>query len=245
VHKPESPLQLSVHAVAPLQAAQLDAARRTRWGRCKMLGLLLVCAAPVLASYLSYYFVRPTQQRNFGELIAHQPMLPAAVAYTLQGQAQRLDALAGQWLLLSVAGGACDSACENHLYLQRQLRESLGREKERLDWVWLIPDAAPVPERLRPALAQATVLRLDAAALHAWLQAGAGQDVPDHLYLVDPFGRWMLRWPPHLDASGAARAKRDIERLLRASASWDRPGRAAQPGASAIPPDGPAQNIPP
>jgi len=34
-----------------------------------------------------------------------------------------------------------------------------------------------------------------------------------------------MRWPAHLDKNGAARAKRDLERLLRASASWDRPGR--------------------
>jgi len=99
------------------------------------------------------------------------------------------------------------------------------------------------PRTATPFIVDPPVLRLDAAALHAWLQAGAGQDVSDHLYLVDPFGRWMMRWPPHLDASGAARAKRDIERLLRASASWDRPGRAAQPGASAMPVDSPAPNI--
>jgi len=28
-----------------------------------------------------------------------------------------------------------------------------------------------------------------------------------------------------MDTAGAARAKRDLERLLRASASWDEPGR--------------------
>jgi len=217
--------------VAAVDAAQLeggpDALRRTRAGRWKMLALLLVCAAPVLASYISYYFVRPAQQRNFGELIAHQPPLPDVTAHTLDGQAQPLRALAGQWLLISVGGGACDSACENHLYLQRQLRESLGREKERLDWVWLISDAAAVPARLHPALAQATVLRVPQATLHGWLRAGAGHDLPDHLYIVDPPGRWMMRWPAHLDKNGAARAKRDLERLLRASASWDRPGRVS------------------
>jgi hypothetical protein len=28
-----------------------------------------------------------------------------------------------------------------------------------------------------------------------------------------------------MDAAGAGRAKRDLDRLLRASASWDEPGR--------------------
>src|SRR5256885_8803090 len=52
---------------------------------------------------------------------------------TLDGAPLPLQSLKGQWLLLSVAGGACGSACESHLYLQRQLRETLGREKDRLD----------------------------------------------------------------------------------------------------------------
>jgi hypothetical protein len=30
-----------------------------------------------------------------------------------------------------VAGGACDADCQKHLYLQRQLRESLGKDKDR------------------------------------------------------------------------------------------------------------------
>jgi hypothetical protein len=49
-----------------------------------------------------------------------------------------------------VAGGACDATCEKHLYLQRQLRESLGKDKDRLDWVWLVPDDQPLssPELL-------------------------------------------------------------------------------------------------
>jgi hypothetical protein len=38
-------------------------------------------------------------------------------------------------------------------------------------------------------------------------------------------GNWMMRFPAALDAAGAAKAKRDLERLLRASASWDTAGR--------------------
>jgi hypothetical protein len=32
-----------------------------------------------------------------------------------------------------------------------------------------------------------------------------------------------------MDATGAAKAKKDLERLLRASASWDEPGRPGKP----------------
>lgn len=200
-------------------------ARRTRAGRWQMLLLALVCAAPVIASYYSYYVARPEARRSFGELIEPQPPLPTASATDLSGRPVELSTLKGQWLLLSVAGGACDAACENNLYLQRQLREGLGKDKDRLDWVWLVSDDARLPEALLPALGQATVLRVPPAVLADWLAPAAGQALTEHLYVVDPMGHWMMRFPAGLDKAGAGRAKRDLERLMRASASWDQAGR--------------------
>ncbi|CAA9401139.1 MAG: Hypothetical protein in cytochrome oxidase biogenesis cluster [uncultured Ramlibacter sp.] len=191
-----------------------------------MFVVLLICAAPVLASYFTYYVVRPEGRRNFGELVEPQRPMPALTAAGADGKPRPLADLKGQWLLVSVGGGACAPACENHLYLQRQLRESLGKEKERLDWVWLVDDAAPVREPLRAALAQAMVLRLPREQIAQWLQPAAGRELGEHLYVVDPMGNWMMRFPAGLDREGAARAKRDIDRLLRASAGWDKPGRS-------------------
>ena len=200
-------------------------ARRTRAGRWQMLLLALVCAAPVIASYYSYYVARPQARRSFGELIEPQRPLPTASATDLSGRPVELSTLKGQWLLLSVAGGACDAACENNLYLQRQLREGLGKDKDRLDWVWLVSDDARLPEALLPALGQATVLRVPPAVLADWLAPAAGQALTEHLYVVDPMGHWMMRFPAGLDKAGAGRAKRDLERLMRASSSWDQAGR--------------------
>ncbi len=194
-----------------------------------MLGLLLICAAPVFASYFTYYVIRPDGRRNYGELIDPQRAMPPLSGTALDGRQAPLAALKGQWLLVSVAGGQCDAACQKHLYLQRQLRESLGKEKDRMDWVWLVNDADSVPAALDPALQKATVLRVDGAALNAWLQPAAGHALGEHLYVVDPMGNWMMRFPAAMDNTGAAKAKRDLERLLRASSSWDEPGRPGQP----------------
>lgn len=219
---PEQPLGLTVHDLPTPERATTAAAAA---GRVRMLLILLVCAAPVIASYFTYYIVRPEGRRNFGELIEPQRPLPAIQAINLQGQSQPLNHLKDQWLLISVASGACDERCQNHLYLQRQLRESLGREKDRVDRVWLIDDEAPVPASLLPALQGAVVLRVPAADLRAWLQPAPGQQLADHLFVVDPMGNWMLRMPAGLSVESAGRAKRDLERVLRASSSWDQPGR--------------------
>jgi len=214
-----------VHSLPGAGASNGAGARQTKAGRWKMIAVLLVCAAPVLASYLSYYVIRPDSRRVFGELIDPQRPLPSLQALTPEAVGVELQSLRGQWLLISVGGADCDPLCEQHLYLQRQIRESLGKDKDRVERVWLIDDLAPLRQALLPALHDATVLRVDAAALRGWLAPAAGRALPEHLYLVDPMGNWMMRFPAALDKAGAASAKRDLERLLRASGSWDTPGR--------------------
>ena len=222
--EPAAPLNFAVHAMQP--PALLDDARRTASGRLKMLLVLLICAAPVVASYLTFYVIRPDARTNYSELIAPPQPLPAELPLTdLQGAAVRAESLKGQWLLVVVSGGACDSVCEKHLWLQRQLRETLGREKDRVDKVWLIADdAQPRPQTLDAIRTntEITVLRAPLHALSAWLAPAAGHALSDHVYIVDPLGNWMMRSPADPEP---AKLKRDVEKLLRASAGWDKAGR--------------------
>jgi len=220
------PLQLTVHALPRAEAAGDDATRRTASGRIKMLLVLLVCAAPVVASYATFYLLRPEGRTNYATLIEPARALPADLPLLdLDGRPVMAASLKGQWLLVVVGPGACDSDCEHRLFTQRQLREMTGRERDRIDKVWLVSDDTPVAPALRSALAAAPatlVLRVRGAALAQWLVPAPGESLDSHLYVVDPMGQWMMRAPPHADP---AKLIRDIDRLLRASASWDRPGR--------------------
>jgi hypothetical protein len=214
---------LTVHSM-PAPELQADA-RRTRIGRIKMLLVLLVCAAPVLASYFSYFVLRPQARTNYGELIQPTRSLPALPLRTLDGLPVDARSLHGQWLLLALGPADCRGDCDKRLYMQRQLRDMLGRERERIDKIWLVTDDAELPAALRTALqsdAGLRVLHAPREALAAWLQPDAGHALEDHLYLVDPMGEWMMRMPADPDP---AKVKRDLDRLLRASASWDQPGR--------------------
>ncbi len=215
-------LSFTVHS---MPVAALDE-RRTKHGRLKMLLVLLVCAAPVIASYFTYFVIRPEGRTNYSELVQPARPVPADLPLAnLQGQAVPPSSLKGQWLLVVVAGAACNERCEKNLWLQRQLRESLGRDSARLDKVWLINDgASPRPETVQAVTTgvPVTVLRVPSEALAAWLQPASGQQLDEHMYIVDPMGNWMMRVPPQPDA---AKLKRDILKLLRASASWDQAGR--------------------
>lgn len=220
----DSPLRLTVHSLPEPQLD--DAARRTAAGRLKMLLVLLVCALPVIASYFTYYVIRPGARSNYSDLILPVRALPASLELVdLQGRRVPAANLHGQWLLVVVAGGGCDASCERSLWVQRQLRESLGRDRERVDKVWLIPDAQSPSTRVLDAIntgAATTVLRVPREALQQWLEPGQGGRLEQHLFIVDPLGHWMMRAPPDPDP---ARLKRDLDRLLRASAGWDTPGR--------------------
>jgi len=201
-------------------------ARRTRRGRLMMLFVLLICAAPVIVSYFTYFVIRPQGRTNYSALITPTRSIPADLGLrTLSGQPVTSASLKGQWLLMVVGPAACDAACERRLFMQRQLREMLGKDSGRMDKVWLITDGGvPAPE-LRAAAEAAPALhifRADAAAVSRWLAPAPGHALPDHLYLVDPMGEWMMRMPADPDP---LRVKRDLERLMRASASWDQPGR--------------------
>lgn len=218
------PVSFTVHSQPDPRTLPGGVQQRT--GRLKMLLVLAICAAPVIASYFTFYVIKP-QGSAYGELIAPTVDLPGDLPLTdLQGRAVPADSLRGQWLLVAVQPATCDAACERQLFVQRQLREMLGKERARVDKVWLIPDdGTPRPEVLAAVLqkgVEATVLRVPQASLAAWLKPAPGRALTDHFYVVDPMGRWMLRAPADPDPK---KLQGDLSKLLKASAGWDNPGR--------------------
>ena len=219
---------MTVHGVAgpDLRDPAASAGGRTTSGRLKMLLVLLVCAAPVVASYFTYFVIRPEGRSNYGTLIRPTRGLPDDLGLrTLDGAPVPSRSLHGQWLLVTVGPSACDTACDKRLFTQRQLREMLGRERDRVDKVWLITDNGPLSPALRAAIdapVPVTALRADAQAVARWLAPADGHTLQEHLYVVDPMGEWMMRMPSEPEP---VRVKRDLERVLRASAFWDTPGR--------------------
>jgi peroxiredoxin len=221
----EQPLSFTVHNVGdPPEDPKSDSVR-TRSGRLRLLLLLIICASPVVASYFTYYVVQPHGAPRFGQLIQPSRAMPDVQATNAAGQAVALSALRKQWLLVSVDSGACDSACRDRLYYQRQILAGLGKERERTDWVWLVSDEQPIPSDLHQGLSEATVLRVKPEVLTNWFQVKDVAELRRGLFLVDPMGEWMMRFPSVTQPEEAKQVRRDLERLLRASSSWDTAGR--------------------
>ncbi|MFZ2394179.1 hypothetical protein [Rhodoferax sp.] len=220
---PDEVLGLTVHSL-PKPG---EAARAVASGRLKLLAILLACSLPVLVAYFVFYVVRPQGQAGLGDLITPVRPVPAAQGADLDGTQVPLPSLKAQWLLVKVDGGACVQDCQKQLTVLRQFRLMLGKDMDRLDWLWLINDQVPVEPTLAASLKQdsATVLRVDAAVLDNWFPVPPGKVRQDFIYVVDPMGNTMMRFPSVLDSAAAAKARRDMEHLLRASLTWDSPGR--------------------
>src|SRR6476661_8783925 len=97
--------------------------------------VLLVCASPLIASYFTYYVLKPEKRNNYGALIDQR--------------------------------------------------------------------AHPIP-----ALATTT---LDGKAVDNWLPADPGTSAADHIYMIDPLGHLMMRFPKDPEPR---KVYKDIYKLL-------------------------------
>jgi hypothetical protein len=193
-------------------AASADRRRRYR----TLYAVLAVCAAPVLAAYVTYYVLPPQGRTNYGDLVLPQRPLPALELRLLDGTPFDPGTLRGRWVLLHVGAGACEPSCERKLWTMRQLRLTTGKDRDRIERLWLVTDDAPPPTQLLREYDGTRVLRARSEELLRFLElppAGAAR-LSDHVWVVDPLGNLMLRWPKDADPN---RMKRDIGKLLRAS----------------------------
>jgi cytochrome oxidase Cu insertion factor (SCO1/SenC/PrrC family) len=190
-----------------------------RRGRWILLLLAVICAAPIAISYLMYYVVKPAGgSTNYGALIEPQRPIPDSLVVTGEdGKPLKLASLRGHWLMISVDGSACDKACVTKLYFMRQIRAAQGPERERVVEVWLRTDAGQVADVLQHAYPGTDMLIADPAQVAAWLPVDTGTRITDHIFLVDPNGNLMMRFPKDPDPS---KIKSDLTKLLK----WSRIG---------------------
>lgn len=142
---------------------------------------------------LAYVFGwSPGAPGNYGELLEPRPTTLAPIV-----------ALRGKWVLVSADAAACDARCERKLYFMRQVRRAQGKEMDRIERLWLVQG----PGEPRAAL----------LAAYEGMRVARVADSPfaaEHLYLVDPLGNLMMRFPRDPDP---ARVIKDLQRLMKYS----------------------------
>ena len=173
--------------------------------------IIALCVAPVVASYVTFYFFAPSGRTNYGELVETKP-LPVERLNLADGSAFKLDQLRGKWLLMMTDDGACASNCPQQLLALRQLRLTQGRDMSRIERVWLVTDnTLPAPELTAPYAGTWLVRAAGSELLKALSTDGT---LRGYIHIVDPLGNLVLRYRSDADPG---RIIKDLTRLLKTS----------------------------
>jgi cytochrome oxidase Cu insertion factor (SCO1/SenC/PrrC family) len=164
----------------------------------------------VLAALAYWLGWAPGTSDNYGELIAPR-VLPDAELARAEGAAFRLSELRGRWVMVQVDTPACDQYCERKLYFMRQVRRALGADAGRVERLWLLSGPGEPSARLLAAIEGTRVVRHNAGLIAA---LPARERTGDHIYLIDPGGALMMRFPRDPDPGAMVK---DLRRLLRYS----------------------------
>jgi hypothetical protein len=200
------------------QNSRSQPAAKGSWksGRWTLLLIALVCAAPIVGSYFTYYVIKPKGgTTSYGTLIEPQRPIPESLVVTGEdGKPMKFDSLRGRWLMISVDSSACDKACVTKLYFMRQVRATQGGERERVVNVFLRTDPGKVSDTIDNAYKDTEMLVADPKDVAAWLPVDSGTQLSDHIFMVDPNGNLMMRFPKDANPT---KIKGDVTKLLKNS----------------------------
>jgi hypothetical protein len=164
--------------------------------RMKLALIAGLFALPVVASVVTYFFFPPAPTGNYGELLLPPASPPPA-----------LIAMRERWIMVTWDRAPCQAACVEKITVMRQMRLALGRNASRVDRVLMLGGVEGNPGV--PEGFEGMVVVGAGGVPHAGLVGDAA-----HIYLVDPNGNVMMRWPAAPDLK---RMLKDLERLLKAS----------------------------
>ena len=178
-------------------------------------GLFLL---PLLLAFCTYYGSswRPGNHVNHGVLITPPRPLPAVrLVQLLPPAGGPLPALLrGQWSLVYVGAGNCDTACAQALFVMASARLALNNNLTRVRPVFLVSADCCDQARLAhdyPALVVLDAQGAAAAALLGEFPEGARTHT---LFVVDPLGNLMMSYDARQNSRGLLE---DLQKLLRLS----------------------------
>lgn len=168
--------------------------------KAKIALIFAICAAPIVFGTLAYYFHWGSSgTANYGQLIPPRTLESAA-----------FQPLRGKWVLVTFDPAACPAECEKKLYVVRQVRRAQGANAERIERLWLVTGGGQPRAALVAAIEGSHIVPVSQAGP---LEAFQGEK-NDYIYLVDPLGNLMMRYPREPDP---AKLIKDLERLLKVS----------------------------
>lgn len=187
-----------------------DPALRRR-NRLLLLGLAaLFFGTLIVAGALRFAGWRPAQLKVNGELLAEPGDLRRVQPQLVEGGTYDWNPVARTWRVALAPPAGCTDDCARLLRDIDKVWQLMGKDADRVDVLWVCPDAActlpagvPRPASLRRVSTN--------AALRAGLPRNdVASGVP--LYVIDPNGFVILHYAPGSDPGGL---RTDLAKLLK------------------------------
>ncbi len=198
-------------------------------GKMPLLLIFLLAVLTPITATLLFFFLPPAEKTNHGELITPVAM-PIEKWTNKDGSAISPTETNGKWVLWHASDGECNSDCRRRLCRMRQLRLMLPGNYFRLQRGWMITNQHVPPETLKERgdcketlaanLTSGTVELIDGVLLwrgNIETLPVAARPPEEYLYLTDPAGRLMMRFPPE---ATIYEIRTDLKRLLKLSKGW-------------------------
>lgn len=202
------------------RVVEADRGAAEQWrGRRILLLFMLVTLLPTMAAGILYWSGWQPQGRNlsFGELLDPVRPLPELALHSADGSVKSFSALRGKWLLVMVTDRPCYEGCRGTLHAMQQIRLAQGEHMRRVERVLIAgPRRRNELTQLASEFPGMQIYTSDGRALSvlAKTMAAADQKIAEQLFIVDPQGNLVMRYPPAANASGVSK---DLARLLRLS----------------------------
>lgn len=181
--------------------------------------LAVVFVLPYVAA-LAYYLAGDrlpgVTTSNLGELVTPVRPLGALEFDLLGGEKVGIEDYSGKWLVLGIAGAECNKPCMHNLYMMRQTRKALAKNRFRVRRAMVFSGK---PELLQDIVG-------DYEGTDVWLGPSDSirklldvldledQGLDGRLFIVDPLGNVMMRYKPETDPKDLLK---DLQRLMKVS----------------------------
>ncbi|MDH5648805.1 MAG: hypothetical protein OEY67_04050 [Gammaproteobacteria bacterium] len=194
-----------------------------RKNRTTLILIAAVCILPVALAYgLNKMGWKPDQFGNYGELV--QPALPLKEAtLSLQsGETVSLKQLHHKWLLIAFSDAGCNQACLANMDKMKRLQIAQAKNQDRIQRILVLAGRnfgnQPLPDFLTSDRDLKIVVGPQTGIVSLLNDFSHNGETPledaNRIYLVDPLGNLILRYPADADAS---KMHKDLARLLRVS----------------------------
>ena len=197
--------------MADLDATQLP--QKTS-GRKILLGMAVIFVLPfTIAATLHLLNVHPSS-RSYGELVNPPKPLQISVLHDAQGKAISSQQWLKKWSIVTVATSTCAEPCLTQIHLLKQVNIALDKDAKRVQRVLIMPtlpntEAISTLQKQYPELVILSGADAETVQFATQFSGAVGS-----VYLVDPLGNLMMRYPQNMNPKGMLT---DLKKLLKNS----------------------------